>query len=311
MRFDPKRSFVTTVFHYSLNGQIIAESNSAGNITAEYVYLNGQPLAKIAGTNTYYYHNDHLATPQKMTDASGVVVWSADYKPFGEATVTVSTITNNLRFPGQYYDAETGLNYNLNRDYNPMVGRYLEVDPLGLAGGINPYRYVNGNPLRFTDPLGLFCTFDFVTHYYAGGGTAIDLGAVGLLGAFQNAASVQGSVNSFKDKARLDAASKAGSLCKKCDKGTKSGSFSLQDKDITNVTGDSCLFAVGHSTFFRSGNCSVSANCSSRTFSFSCSTSFSIRDWFQDPIDLGTEVGGTPYQINAGWSGSVSGSGSF
>ena len=75
----------TTIFHYSLNGQIIAESNSAGTITAEYVYLNGQPLAKIEGANTYYYHNDHLGTPQKMTDASGTVVWSADYKPFGES----------------------------------------------------------------------------------------------------------------------------------------------------------------------------------------------------------------------------------
>jgi hypothetical protein len=51
-------------------------------------------------------HNDHLGTPQKLTDSNGTVVWAADYKPFGEAT-----ITNNLRFPGQYYDAETGLNY--------------------------------------------------------------------------------------------------------------------------------------------------------------------------------------------------------
>ncbi len=55
-------------------------------------------------------HNDHLGTPQKMTDASGTVVWAADYKPLGEATITVSTITNNLRFPGQYYDVEAGLN---------------------------------------------------------------------------------------------------------------------------------------------------------------------------------------------------------
>jgi YD repeat-containing protein len=92
----------TNIFHYNLNGQIIAESNSAGTITAEYVYLNGQPLAKLEGANTYYYHNDHLATPQKMTDSSGTVVWAADYKPFGEATVTISTITNNLRFPATY-----------------------------------------------------------------------------------------------------------------------------------------------------------------------------------------------------------------
>jgi len=147
---------VATVFHYSLSGQIIAESNSAGSSTAEYVYLNSQPLAKIEGSNVYYYHNDHLGTPQKLTDSTGTVVWSADYKPFGEATITVSTVTNNLRFPGQYYDAETGLNYNYFRDYNPSIGGYIESDPIGLWGGINLYRYVGNNPIYWTDPIGLF-----------------------------------------------------------------------------------------------------------------------------------------------------------
>jgi len=146
---------LTTIFHYSLNGQLIAEADSAGNIVVEYVYLNGQPLAKIEGVNTYYYHNDHLGTPQKMTDSSGTVVWSADYKPFGEATITVSTITNNLRFPGQYFDAETGLNYNYYRDYNAALDRYIETDPLGLRSGINLYLYAGANSIRFTDPRGL------------------------------------------------------------------------------------------------------------------------------------------------------------
>jgi RHS repeat-associated protein len=148
-----------TIFHYSLNGQIIAESNSAGTVTAEYVYLNGQPIAKMEGASTYYYHNDHLGTPQKITDSTGNVVWSADYKPFGEVTITVSTITNNLRFPGQYYDAETGLNYNYYRDYNPVIGKYIQADPLGLMAGANLYAYVGGSPINRTDPLGLIrCT---------------------------------------------------------------------------------------------------------------------------------------------------------
>jgi RHS repeat-associated protein len=90
-----------------------------------------------------------------MTDSSGAVVWSADYKPFGEATITVSTITNNLRFPGQYYDAETGLNYNYWRDYNPVIGRYVESDPIGIQQGSNHlYVYAENNPLLKTDPRG-------------------------------------------------------------------------------------------------------------------------------------------------------------
>jgi RHS repeat-associated protein len=145
-----------TIFHYSPSGQIIGESDSAGIIITEYVYLNGQPLAKMEGMNTYYYHNDHLATPQKMTDSSGTVVWSADYKPFGEATVAISTITNNFRFPGQYYDAETGLHQNFFRDYNFSIGRYIESDPIGTKYGVNLlYAYVKNNPITYIDPKGL------------------------------------------------------------------------------------------------------------------------------------------------------------
>ena len=145
----------TMIFHYNLGGQIIAESDGAGTITAEYVYLNGNPLAKIEGTAVYYYHTDNLGTPQKITDGTGAVVWSADYKPFGEVTITMNTITNNLRFPGQYYDAESALNYNLMRDYN-VIGRYIEADKIGIRRGKNHlYVYVGNNPISGIDPDGL------------------------------------------------------------------------------------------------------------------------------------------------------------
>jgi len=106
-------------------------------------------------TAVYYYHNDHLGTPQRMTDESGAVVWSADYKPFGEVTITTETITNNFRFPGQYYDQETGLHYNWHRYYDPATGRYLTADPIGLGGGTDLFSYVQNNPVNLYDPPGL------------------------------------------------------------------------------------------------------------------------------------------------------------
>jgi RHS repeat-associated protein len=153
---------VTTIFHYNRDGLLIAESDGSGATTAEYVYLNAAPLAKIEGTNTYFYAPDHLGTPQKMTDSTGAVVWSADYKPFGEATITTSTITNNLRFTGQSYDAETGLHYNYIRVYNPALGRYDEADPIGILRGKNHlYVYVDDQPLSRTDPTGLAWSGNF------------------------------------------------------------------------------------------------------------------------------------------------------
>lgn len=117
--------------------------------------------AVAARERIYYFHNDHLGTPQVMTDQAGRVVWQAEYAPFGKATLNQDPdgdgqqVINNLRFPGQYYDDETGLHYNYHRDYDPETGRYLTPDPIGQAGGPNIYAYAGGNPLKNIDPEGL------------------------------------------------------------------------------------------------------------------------------------------------------------
>jgi RHS repeat-associated protein len=116
-----------------------------------------------AGGNTIaYYHNDHLGTPIQATDRSGIIVWSAQYNAFGQATLTTPTATDdkpvivsNLRFPGQVEDAETGLYYNWHRYYDPEIGRYVTADPIGLYGGLNWYAYVDGDPVNAMDSLGL------------------------------------------------------------------------------------------------------------------------------------------------------------
>jgi RHS repeat-associated protein len=109
-----------------------------------------------------FIHGDHLGTPQLVTDESGRAVWSASYLPFGEATVDEDPDGDgvayelNLRFPGQYYDAESGLHYNYFRDYDAILGRYIEADPAGLNGGLNSYAYALNTPTKLTDPLGLW-----------------------------------------------------------------------------------------------------------------------------------------------------------
>jgi RHS repeat-associated protein len=105
-----------------------------------------------ASDHVYFFHNDHLGTPQAMSDLAGRKVWEAEYEPFGMATETTATITNNLRLPGQYYDVETGLHYNYHRDYDSGTGRYLQPDPTGLEGGLNLYTYADSNATMFFDP---------------------------------------------------------------------------------------------------------------------------------------------------------------
>jgi RHS repeat-associated protein len=154
-----------TIFHYDQQGLLIAESTSAGNIKAEYVYLNGQPLAKIEGNAIYYYHNDHLGTPMLMTDSSGSVVWSGEYLPFGEPLSVSGTITNNLRFPGQYYDSETGLHQNGWRDYKPEIGRYISKDRVDLASLQLPLLLFHDNPLFLDEEIYKKFLFSFSRYY--------------------------------------------------------------------------------------------------------------------------------------------------
>ncbi|WP_339074512.1 RHS repeat-associated core domain-containing protein [Teredinibacter turnerae] len=110
----------------------------------------------------YFVHNDHLNTPQMLTDQNGQVVWKVESQtPFGVVVVNEDVdqdgqaIEFNIRFPGQYYDSETGLSYNYFRDYDPLLGRYVQSDPIGLGGGINTYGYVSSNPTKYYDKFGL------------------------------------------------------------------------------------------------------------------------------------------------------------
>jgi len=89
-----------------------------------------QPVASPAGV--YYYHNVHLGTPQRRSDQNARVVWEARYLPFGQVELVTEEVESHLRFPGQYFDRETGQHYNYFRDYDPPIGRYIESDSIGI-----------------------------------------------------------------------------------------------------------------------------------------------------------------------------------
>lgn len=179
-----KRHWSTNFYLYDESGHLLEECdawtyNRCDQFSSpQYIWLNDIPVATILETVIYnwegymdqYYpelfnvHTDHLNTPRKLTrsNASNTVVWRWDPDPFGVGMANGHLASGdhlyvfNLRYPGQHYDGETGLNYNYYRDgYDSSTGRYTQSDPIGLAGGINTYAYVGGNPVSRIDPQGL------------------------------------------------------------------------------------------------------------------------------------------------------------
>ncbi|MWP62379.1 RHS repeat-associated core domain-containing protein [Gilliamella sp. Pas-s25] len=151
--------------------KLIAECADNDKFWRSYIYEpdSHRPLAQILGKagqseklKTYWYQNNYLGTPHRLTDSLGDTVYECEYSAYGEITYehwpqaenNIKPI-NPLRFQGQYFDEETGLHYNLNRYYDPFTGRYITQDPLGILGGLNSYQYAGSDPINWVDPLGL------------------------------------------------------------------------------------------------------------------------------------------------------------
>ena len=150
-----------TLFDYTTDGRLAGEYDEQGALQKEIIWAGTKPLAVLTPTGLYYIHSDHLESPRQIADSSGNPVWVWDTLTYGanapnqQPTSGLPPFEFSMRFPGQYSDAETGLHQNWNRTYDPLVGRYLESDPIGLSGGINTYAYVWGDPINWIDPDGL------------------------------------------------------------------------------------------------------------------------------------------------------------
>lgn len=156
---------VTNRFVYSEEAQILADHEIAtngpqGGEIVEYLYIKSIPVAVSRPSGLSYVESDHLATPRLAANATTNMKeweWSFFGKAFGDSAAVdvVPGRSVNLRFAGQYRDVESGLHHNYFRDFDPQTGRYVESDPIGLAGGLSTFGYVKSNPTRYNDPLGL------------------------------------------------------------------------------------------------------------------------------------------------------------
>ena len=167
-KFSSTGAASTVVFVYDQQGQLLGEYDVNGTALREYAWLGNTPVAVFTpdAANAanpplvYYIHTDHLDTPRVVVDKNNALRWRWLAEPFGTTAPetnpsSLGAFTQNLRFPGQYADSESGLNYNYFRDYDAPTGRYVQSDPIGLQGGINTYAYSFNQPTRYTDPKGL------------------------------------------------------------------------------------------------------------------------------------------------------------
>ncbi len=164
------RSGVVTNYHYDHLGRLLFETDGTGATTMLYVYADRRLVASGTQTGGFrFHHMDKTGSALALTGASGSVVAAYAYDPFGRVLDRTGPADTAFTFSGAYGVMEEGegLYFMRNRYYDAVTGRFLHKDPIGIAGGFNPYRFVQNDPVARIDPLGLE---DFEPHGYGGEG---------------------------------------------------------------------------------------------------------------------------------------------
>ena len=164
-----KKTVNGTITGYVYNGDnLLEERDGSGNVTASYVYAGGldHPAAVTKGGSTYYFQQDALGNVTALTDSTGTVIEQYSYDVYGTPTIKdssgnpKSTALTPFLFTGREYDQETGLYHYRTRAYSPALGRFLQPDCISFDGrDVNIHRYVENNPLIWTDPVGFYVTY--------------------------------------------------------------------------------------------------------------------------------------------------------
>ncbi|MBI4479921.1 MAG: RHS repeat-associated core domain-containing protein [Acidobacteria bacterium] len=154
------------LYWYSVTGDVLAESDSSGTITSEYIYFNRRRIARRdpASGNVYYYLTDHIGSARVVTNSSGGVAEQSDFYPFGTERVLTDSLDNNYKFAGMERNTESALDHTLYRQYASNLARWLSPDPAD-GSPANPqswnrYPYVLNDPLTLVDPQGATPQYD-------------------------------------------------------------------------------------------------------------------------------------------------------
>jgi RHS repeat-associated protein len=288
------------------------ERDASGNVTKQ-LYTVGQVNINSGTANNYFYTLDHLGSARELTDSTVNVVSCRSYDPFGRAMVYSESVGPSIGYGGYYSHVRSNLDLTITRAYNSTLARWMSRDTESPEP--NLFAYVENNPTNYTDPSGRFGTWDFVSHYFYGNGTEVNLGDFGLGKAFQHA--VRDTIQQWNEKLANKLKARAKSICAGAT-GIRSLDLPISEypNPVTNVGSGggvfNDLFAVGNSGLFRKAQCHLVADCCHHNFRAECENHFYIIDWFKDPLNLGIEIpGGTIYPITYGWYQDVTISGPF
>ena len=209
-----KKTVGTAVTYYlrGADGAVLAEYDGSQSLTSSYVYADSRRIARVEASGTSYYLADHLGSTRSLIDEAGNVTAAYDYWPYGKMLASSGAESTHFRFTGHERDAESRLDYMLERSYAYETGRFLRPDPMqDEYPGISPYVYAANNPLKYVDPDGRLFFVPALIGAVVGGGldvaiqlaiegrslNEIDLGSVAISAA---AGAVGGGVASSLTK---------------------------------------------------------------------------------------------------------------